>query len=197
MTTNIGFHVIPDSEAALDGTSLLIIPTSSPCPSLPTPSLLTPSSPRPESIRILSPGGTLAFTTWTAPLGWAPDVQAAFASLPFPAPFTASTQMTPWGSWSDPNWIRKTLQHKGLQDVKVEPYAFLQRVDSAEYFVRNFWMIINWVMTSCWSEELRREHPREEVEGLVRGFLEEMYKDQGGSWDLTWVAVVASGRVAE
>lgn len=52
-------------------------------------------------------------------------------------------------------------------------------------------------MTSCWSEELRREHPREEVEGLVRGFLEEMYKDQGGSWDLTWVAVVASGRVAE
>jgi hypothetical protein len=103
--------------------------------------------------------------------------------------------MTSWGKWSDPNWIRNTLEAKGLQDVKVEPYAFLQRADSPEYFVRNFGMIVNWVMTSCWSEELRNEHPREEVEGLVKAFLEEKYGRK--SWDLLWVAIVASGRVPE
>ncbi|KAK0620148.1 S-adenosyl-L-methionine-dependent methyltransferase [Immersiella caudata] len=164
VTMNIGFHVVPDSEAALD-----------------------------ETIRILSPGGTLAFTTWTQPLGWAPDIQRAFASFPFEAPFAASTQTTSWGEWSDPNWIRKTLESKGLQDVKAEPYAFLQKVDSAEYFVRNFGMIVNLVMTSCWSEETRNAHSREEVEGLVKAFLEERYR--GGSWDLLWVAIVASGRI--
>ena len=148
-----------------------------------------------ETIRILSPGGTLAFTTWTQPLGWAPDVQRAFASFPFEAPFAASPQTTSWGEWSDPTWIRKTLESKGLQDVKVEPYAFLQKVDSAEYFVRNFGMIVNWVMTSCWSDETRNAHSREEVEGLIKTFLEERYG--GGSWDLLWVAIVASGRVPE
>ncbi|KAK4448443.1 putative methylase [Podospora aff. communis PSN243] len=166
VTMNIGFHVVPDSEAALD-----------------------------ETIRILSPGGTLAFTTWTQPLGWAPDVKEAFESFPFEAPFAASPQMTSWGRWSDTNWIRNTLEAKGLQDVQVEPYAFLQRADSPEYFVRNFGMIVNWVMTSCWSEELRNEHPREEVEGLVKVFLEKKYR--GKSWDLLWVAIIASGRVPE
>ncbi|KAK0655332.1 hypothetical protein B0T16DRAFT_486914 [Cercophora newfieldiana] len=119
-TMNIGFHVIPDSSAALD-----------------------------ESIRILSPGGTLAFTTWTQPLGWAPDVQRAFESFPFKAPFKAPAQTTAWGEWYDVNWIRKTLQAKGLESVKVEPCAFVQRIDSAEYFMRNFGMIVNFVISSC------------------------------------------------
>ncbi|KAK3687430.1 S-adenosyl-L-methionine-dependent methyltransferase [Podospora appendiculata] len=165
VTANIGFHVIPDSESALD-----------------------------ESIRILQPGGILGFTTWHRPAGWAPDVQMAFESFPFEAPFAANlVQTTPWGDWADVNWVRKTLESKGLEDIKVDVFAFLSRVDGAEHFMASTGMMIDWVMQANWSDELRKEHGKEEVHGLVREFVEKKYHGRG--WDQTGIAVIASGRV--
>ena len=80
----------------------------------------------------------------------------------------------------------------GLDDVTVDVLAHLGRVSSADDFVRGFSMILSWVVGAGWSEELRREHPLEEVQGFLRGFLE---KYGGRGWDLTWLSIVASARV--
>ncbi|KAL2132434.1 hypothetical protein VTI74DRAFT_3803 [Chaetomium olivicolor] len=164
VATNIAFHVVPDSEAALN-----------------------------EAIRILKPGGVLGFTTWHKEAGWIGDVREAFKSLPFEAPFEMSLQTTAWGNWSDVNWVRKTLTQKGLRDVQVEVFAFLSHVKDADFFLANFGMMMDWIMTSCWPEELRKEHPKEEVHRLVKEYLEKKY--EGGGWECSWVGLIATGRV--
>jgi hypothetical protein len=122
------------------------------------------------------------------------EVREAFASFPFEAPCSMSLQTTPWGKWSDVNWARKTLPEKGLEDVKVDVFAFLSRVESADFFLANYGMMMDWIVNTSWSEELRREHPKEEVHALVREFLEKKYGGEG--WDLSWISLVASGRTS-
>ena len=104
-------------------------------------------------------------------------------------------QTTQWGKWSDVNWIRRTLEDLGLEDVKVDVLATLQRIHGAEDYVACFEMMFKWVINSQWSEELRREHGIEEVKGLVRDHLREKYG--GSGWDVTWVSIVASGSLPE
>lgn len=164
VTLNIAFHVIPDSEAALD-----------------------------DSIRILKPGGQLGFTTWHLLPGFVADLEAAFKSFPFDAPFQWVLQTTPWGDWANANWVKKTLVVKGLEDVKVNLLAHLSRVAGPDEFISHFSMVITWLMNSSWSDELRKEHPEEEVFGLIKEFLGKKYDGKG--WDTTWVSLIASGRV--
>ena len=147
-----------------------------------------------ESIRILSPGGRLGLTTWhDHGAGWAPDFRGALAALPFEAPFAMRMQTTAWGEWSNVNWVRRALEDVGLEDVRVEVLAHLQRVHGAADFVACFESMMRWVVESCWSEELRREHGMDEVKRLVRDHLEEKYGGRG--WDVTWTSIIASGRV--
>ncbi|KAK4233019.1 S-adenosyl-L-methionine-dependent methyltransferase [Achaetomium macrosporum] len=164
VATNIGFHVVPDSEAALH-----------------------------EAIRVLQPGGVLGLTTWHKEPGWMVEVKKAFKSFPFEAPSEMPMQTTPWGDWSDVNWIRKTLVGKGLQDVKVDVFAYLTHVDSAEFFLVNFGAMIDVIMNGCWSEQLRKKHPRDEVHAMMRELLEKKYGGDG--WDHSWIAIIASGKV--
>ncbi|KAG7287433.1 hypothetical protein NEMBOFW57_006944 [Staphylotrichum longicolle] len=164
VATNIGFHVVPNSEAALN-----------------------------EAIRMLEPGGVLGFTTFHREPGWVTELKEAFESFSFKAPLEMTLQTTAWGRWSDVNWIRETLVGRGLQDVKVDVFAFLSHVGSADAFIANYGTMIDWVMNTSWSEELRREHPREEVHVLIKGFLEKKYG--GAGWQLSWIPIVATGRV--
>ncbi len=101
-------------------------------------------------------------------------------------------QTTPWGKWSDVNWVRKTLTEKGFEDIKVDVFAFLSHVESADFFLKNYGMMMDWIVNTSWSDELRAEHPKEEVHRLVKEFLEKKYDGEG--WDLSWIALVASGR---
>ncbi|KAK4139636.1 methyltransferase [Dichotomopilus funicola] len=164
VATNLGFHVIPDSESALN-----------------------------DAIRILKPGGVLGLTTVHRDVAWLPEFREAFKSFPFEAPLEMGLQTTTWGNWSDVNWIQKTLEEKGLEEVNVEVFAWLNRMDSVDYFLTSYGMILDIVMDSCWSKELRKQHPREEVHGLVKAFLEKKYGDKG--WNASWIGVVATGRV--
>ncbi|KAK4188265.1 S-adenosyl-L-methionine-dependent methyltransferase [Podospora australis] len=164
VATNIGFHVIPDSETALN-----------------------------EAIRILKPGGVLGFTTWHRFPGFVEDISEAFKSFPFEAPFSYALQTTSWGNWENINWVRKTLEGKGLEDVKVDVLAHITRVDSTDHFLSHFGMMVDWVMNSGWSEELRKAHPKDEVFRLLRESLDQKY--QNGPWELSWVSLIASGRI--
>ncbi|KAK4096095.1 S-adenosyl-L-methionine-dependent methyltransferase [Parathielavia hyrcaniae] len=167
VATNMGFHVVPDSKAALN-----------------------------ESIRILKPGGVLGFTTphlRGREAGWAGEVREAFKSFPFEAPFEMPLQVTAWGEWWNVDWVQQTLVAKGLTDVEVDLFAFTSQVASVDSFMSGFGSSLNWILNGCWPEELRKAHPREEVNGLVREFLERKYGGEG--WKLSWVQVVATGRV--
>ena len=121
------------------------------------------------------------------------EVREAFKALPFEAPIDLPLQTTTWGDWPDVNWIRKTLEGKGLQDVKVNVYAFLSHCDSADYFITVFGLMMDVFLNTSWTEELRKAHPKEEVLRLVKEHLEKKYGDEG--WEFSWVAAVASGRV--
>ncbi|KAJ4289416.1 hypothetical protein N0V88_006896 [Collariella sp. IMI 366227] len=156
VATNIGFHVVSDSEAALN-----------------------------EAIRILRPGGILGLTTWHTEPAWVGDVREAFQSFPFKAPFEMSMQTTAWGNWADVNWVRKTLVQKGLQDVRVKVFAFLSHVKDANSCLAIYGMMVDWIVGSSWPEELRKQHPKEEVHRLVKEFLEKKYGR--GGWEYSWV----------
>ena len=142
---------------------------------------------------MVKPGGFLAFSSIHIAPGWAADLQKAFASFPFEAPFDMPLQTTEWGDWSDVNWVRKTLAGRGLEDVKVHVFAFLARVESVAHYMSSFGPMIDFVMKNSWSEEVRNAHGKDEVHGLIRQFLEDRYGGQG--WDTTWTSLVASGRV--
>jgi hypothetical protein len=104
-------------------------------------------------------------------------------------------QTTTWGVWSDVNWVRKTLVDKGLQDVKVDVVAYLTHIESPADFIEKYGMMIEWVMGSGWSEELRKEHPKEEVQALLKEFFQNDMKSGSGGWDVSWVGIIASGRM--
>lgn len=92
------------------------------------------------------------------------------------------------------NWIRRELSERlGLEDVKVEVFAFLSHIDGADYFLEYCGAMVDWIVKSNWSEELQREHGRDEYRSLLRKYLVDKYKGEG--WDISWVAIIASGRV--
>lgn len=92
------------------------------------------------------------------------------------------------------NWIRQELTDRlGLENVKVDVHAFLSRIDGPDYFLEYCGAMVDWIVKSNWSNELQGKVGREEYRGLLRDYLERKYKGEG--WDVSWVGVVASGRV--
>ena len=136
----------------------------------------------------------MGFTTPHRVSGWMSDLKEAITSLPFDAPCDLTPlQTTTWGNWADVNWVRKTLTGKGLRNVQVDVFAYLVPMESAEKFVATFGMMIDWVMASDWPDELKQQHPREEVHALVKDYLEKKY--EGNGWEMSNVVVVATGQV--
>ncbi|KAJ3524948.1 hypothetical protein NM208_g11850 [Fusarium decemcellulare] len=149
-----------------------------------------------DSKRILKPGGIFGATTFhKSNIFWHPDVKTAFASFPFEAPFLKEVkmQMHDQGDWTTPEWIEEHLKKQGFTDVKVTTNPGRYFIKNAEEFIITFGMMVNWLMNSLWSEELRKEHPWEEVKELIRKHLEEKYKGKG--WEIEWKVICSTGRV--
>ncbi|KAH8819460.1 S-adenosyl-L-methionine-dependent methyltransferase [Xylogone sp. PMI_703] len=74
-----------------------------------------------DCVRILKPGGTIAFTTWQK-VGWIDTVNETIALLSDELPrvswekFQAGFQK---GDWHDPSWLEVELKNRGLRDVNI------------------------------------------------------------------------------
>ncbi|EXV06606.1 ubiE/COQ5 methyltransferase family protein [Metarhizium robertsii] len=148
--------------------------------------------------RILKDGGVFGATTFPRGNGskfWIPDMRAAFASLPFDAPFPEELPMQTHdsGRWYDCEWIRRHLEEEGFGDVQVTVTSGRYHVENAAEFVQFFGMMIPFIMNTWWSEELRREHPVDVVRKGVEEFVESKYEGKG--WDVEWEIISMTGLV--
>lgn len=152
-----------------------------------------------DSIRVLAPGGTLAFTTWHAynPF-FAVHFRDALAAqpthlLPPNFEFHFPTQTTGWGHWDDLDWLHATLVDSGLEDVHVEPLASAVRVENVDYFMRMTDQMFPMMAKMVLGEESTAKLGG--LDGLkekVRVYLEGQFGDKG--WTLTGVSLCSWGR---
>lgn len=99
------------------------------------------------------------------------------------------------GDWTDPSWIEGHLKEQGLEDVEVTVNPGTYHMESADEFIMTFGMMLSWLLNTWWSEELREEHSMEEVKELIRKHLVEKYEGRG--WDINWLLICMTARVAK
>lgn len=150
-----------------------------------------------DTIRILQPGGVLAFSTMSKDnTGWVPDVRSAFATLPFdtampdPLPMTTNGQ----SGWADPGSIEQKLAEHGFENIRVETIQHTQHIESAEHFTEIFAMMISWMVNTYWTPEQKEEY-QSSLKKRVEEHLREKYAGKG--WDLTWTMIVATCRTRQ
>ncbi|KAI1420950.1 S-adenosyl-L-methionine-dependent methyltransferase [Xylaria sp. FL1777] len=165
VTMNFAMHVIPDPGAVLQ-----------------------------EVMRVLQPGGTLAFTVWHKDnSGWVPDMRSSFEALPFDAPMPSPMPMAPNSrpEFIDPDLIPEQLRHYGFEDVDVRTAEHIVRMESADDYLRTFEMMKDWMMQAYWSEE-SKEKAKGMLDDHIVSHLTEKHKGQG--WDLSWTLILATCR---
>ncbi|KAL7948597.1 hypothetical protein V8C42DRAFT_314936, partial [Trichoderma barbatum] len=152
-----------------------------------------------DCIKILKPGGKFGASTFSkrnADMFWIPDMRSALESFPFDTPFPdpMPMQMHSSGHWDDAAWIEKHLaEDLGLANVSVRETRGTYRMESATEFVKSFGMMMPWVMSTFWSEEVRKEHPVEDVKELLRKHLEEKHGGEG--WSIDWLEITMTATV--
>ncbi|KAL8734035.1 MAG: hypothetical protein Q9166_001796 [cf. Caloplaca sp. 2 TL-2023] len=125
----------------------------------------------PQIHRILKPGGTSGFTTWSH-VDWVADIRAAVATLPGPPPFPDDVTMyRSWGvgDWHSAEWIRKHLSDttspsstsssgaklSHFTDIQVEELGKDLVMSSPEVFMDVFSVMVPSLLKKFWSEEQR------------------------------------------
>ncbi|WWC90912.1 uncharacterized protein L201_005850 [Kwoniella dendrophila CBS 6074] len=139
-----------------------------------------------ESIRVLKPNGVLGFSTW-AYSGPFHLLQHAIALLPN-YPFNPNPP-PPGGNWMHPQWLKQTLESKGMKDIKIEPYEFTQTAESAAEMSRKMHHVVK-IVTSKWGSEQRELGWKvfEKIEDLL-------IREQGkGPVKITSVALIVTAR---
>lgn len=155
----------------------------------------------PDCIRILKPGGVFGASTWpkaTADMFWIPDMRTALESLPFDAPMPdpVPMQIHHSGRWDDAAWVERHLaEDLGLTGVSVRESEGEYRFESADEFMATFHIMVQWLMNTFWSDEVRERHSAEEVKALVKRHLEEKYGGKG--WSIRWRVICMTATVAK
>ncbi|KAI1801090.1 S-adenosyl-L-methionine-dependent methyltransferase [Daldinia bambusicola] len=163
VTLNFAMHIIPKPEAVLE-----------------------------DTMRILKPGGVLAFTTWHKDTkGWSSDMRSSFETLPFDAPMPNPVPMALHGKvqWTDPEGAEGELRAHGFVNIKVRAVPHLVHVDSAEDFLRQYRMMKEWMINTCWSEDSKKK-AQGMLDDHIVNHLKKKYNGEG--WDLSWVVVLAT-----
>lgn len=146
-----------------------------------------------ECFRILQPSGICALSTWDT-VGWLPDVQAAFATLPDPPMFpdteTFYASMGK-GRWYETSFVAQKLTAVGFVDVQVEVVRRNSQTKDAVEFCEVFDTMLHFITERFWSEEERRR-----CGPLVKGALLEHLKGKyaDGVIEMDWAAILATGR---
>ncbi|KAI0813834.1 S-adenosyl-L-methionine-dependent methyltransferase [Xylaria sp. FL0064] len=164
-TMNFAMHLVPEPEAVLR-----------------------------DAMRVLKPGGTLAFTVWHKDnSAWVPDMRSSFEALPFEAPMPDPLPMAPNGKteFIDADLIPEQLRRHGFEDVEVRTVEHIVRVESADDYLRNFGMMRDWMMRAYWSEESKKKAQGMLDDHIVRHLTK---KHNGQGWDLPWTLVLATCR---
>ncbi|KAI0536625.1 S-adenosyl-L-methionine-dependent methyltransferase [Xylaria digitata] len=165
VTLNFAMHVIPDPGAVLR-----------------------------DAMRVLQPGGTLAFTVWhKGNSGWVPDMRSSFEALLFEAPMPDPLPMAPNGraEFIDPDLVPEQLRGYGFEDVGVQTAEHIMRVESASDYLVSFGMMKDWMIQAYWSEE-SKEKANGMLDDHMMQHLTEKYGGQG--WDLKWTMVLVTCR---
>ncbi|KAI0100923.1 S-adenosyl-L-methionine-dependent methyltransferase [Nemania sp. FL0031] len=165
VTMNFAMHIVPDPDAVLQ-----------------------------ETMRVLRPGGTFAFTVWAKDnSGWVPDMRSSFETLPFEAPMPSPMPMAPNGKYEfiDPELIPEQLRRHGFEDVTVQTVEHIMRVESAEDYLRAFGTMRDWMLQAYWSEESKAKAKGVLDDHIVRHLTEKHHRR---GWDLTWTLVLVTCR---
>ncbi|KAJ5604651.1 hypothetical protein N7510_009805 [Penicillium lagena] len=148
-----------------------------------------------ESLRILQPGGTIAFSTWIEP-GWVSVMKKAIATMPGNLPFPTAEEFLSTlgdGQWNSVPWIESQLQQRGFTDINVKadtkhiPLTTKEVLDSTM-------MMFSVITQKFWTAEQREQHEAKVRPALAR-YLEEQYGEDGVV-PMDWVAILSTARKA-
>ncbi|CAG7946353.1 unnamed protein product [Penicillium nalgiovense] len=145
-----------------------------------------------ETVRMLQPGGTIAFSTWIEP-GWIAVARAAIESMPGDLSFPETPKLLEVltdGQWDSKDWIESQLEERGFQDIDVRPRTTKLTITSP-IFVDMTMLMIPMMVKTFWGEKQREEH-QDKVRPAIEKYLEDTYGY--GNIDTEWVAILSTAR---
>ncbi|EFQ99087.1 hypothetical protein MGYG_02101 [Nannizzia gypsea CBS 118893] len=146
-----------------------------------------------ECLRILKPGGTLAFTTWKK-IGWSDDVNAAIATvapdLPRPTSDEFLMSLGSGDEWHNPAWVESQLQKRGLGDIQVRLVQKTMATSTHSEMMPALTPIMLHLPARFWSEE-QREKYGSSLAPAVSDYLTSRY-GVDNPIPMDWIAIVAT-----
>ncbi|KAJ5320026.1 hypothetical protein PENANT_c025G04408 [Penicillium antarcticum] len=146
-----------------------------------------------ETVRIVQPGGTIAFSTWIEP-GWFSIARKAIATIPGNMPFPTTQEflkMTGDGEWNSAPWIKSQLKDRGLEDINVQEESRNIAVLSSR-FTDITMMMLNMIIQSFWTEKQREENG-DKVRRAMEKYVLDTY-GENEDIDTKWTAIISTAR---
>ncbi|CAG7968422.1 unnamed protein product [Penicillium olsonii] len=146
-----------------------------------------------ETVRMLKPGGTIAFSTWKE-TGWIPIARKAIESISRDLPFPGSAELLAVlsdGEWHSVAWIKSQLVQRGFEDIDVRVETATTSLESS-VFVDMTMFMLPVVMKYFWSEEQREKYEPEVRTALVKSVEDIFGRDQDTVTE--WEAIISTAR---